>query len=349
MISRKRLIQIFTFLGGIYYFLEFVLPKTVFGIQIDKYDDQISNGFIAIGAVAIGLGLINIVSAHGSQIIYKRKGAINSFALLLGMLLMAWVTILDWGASLDAAALGKRFFHLRDFALKIQADAKAMTPGVLPFEARNKALKRAVLKETQDLRAELSKFDTASIPKDAPSLPLLNSTKEQISAKLTELEAALSGLLLEHKVGAELSENAALGRQLGEIGALATELKNLRYQFSQTKQAYEFLYDGLFISLGSAMFALLGFYIASAAYRAFRVKSVESGLMLAAALVVMLGQIPFGIWIWHGFPELRLWILEVPNAAAFRAVKFGAAVAGLVMAFRMWLSIESESFSEKSR
>ena len=69
--------------------------------------------------------------------------------------------------------------------------------------------------------------------------------------------------------------------------------------------------------------------------------------MMAAALVVMLGQIPFGSWIWEGFPDLRLWLLRVPNAAAFRAIKIGAEVAGLIMAFRMWFSIESESFSDR--
>jgi hypothetical protein len=44
-------------------------------------------------------------------------------------------------------------------------------------------------------------------------------------------------------------------------------------------------------------------------------------------------------------PAVRQWLMEVPNSAAFRAIKIGSAVAGLVMAFRMWLSIESESFS----
>jgi hypothetical protein len=47
---------------------------------------------------------------------------------------------------------------------------------------------------------------------------------------------------------------------------------------------------------------------------------------------------------------VRLWLLRVPNSAAFRAIEIGAAIAGLVMAFRMWLSIESQSFSnEKDR
>jgi hypothetical protein len=96
------------------------------------------------------------------------------------------------------------------------------------------------------------------------------------------------------------------------------------------------------------MFALLGFYMAAAAYRAFRIRSYESALMMAAAVIVMLGQIPFGIWIWEGFTDIRLWLLSTPSTGAFRAVKFGAAIAGLIMAFRMWLSIETHSFGEQS-
>jgi hypothetical protein len=102
------------------------------------------------------------------------------------------------------------------------------------------------------------------------------------------------------------------------------------------------------------MFALLGVYIAAAAYRAFRVKTLESALMMTAAVVVMLGQISavflmlnlgsFGEDAYRILPKARQWLLEVPNSAAFRAIRLGAGVAGLMLAIRMWLSIESKSF-----
>ena len=118
------------------------------------------------------------------------------------------------------------------------------------------------------------------------------------------------------------------------------------YEQSNTKNVYRILFDGLFTALGAAMFSLLGFYIASAAYRAFRIYSLEASLMMIAALFVMLGQISFGPMIWEELPAIRHWLLTVPNTAAFRAIEIGTAIAAIVISFRMWLSIESEGFTK---
>jgi hypothetical protein len=126
-------------------------------------------------------------------------------------------------------------------------------------------------------------------------------------------------------------------------------LRRIDRENSGVQKVYDLLFDGLFNQLGSAMFALLGVYIAAAAYRAFRIKTLESALMMTAAVVVMLGQISFGREIYEGMPAIRQWLLEVPNSAAFRAIRLGAGVAGLMLAIRMWLSIESRSFSGEKR
>jgi hypothetical protein len=63
--------------------------------------------------------------------------------------------------------------------------------------------------------------------------------------------------------------------------------------------------------------------------------------MMIPAIIVMLGQIPHGqLYIHEDLPELRAWLLKNISTPAFRAITFGALVASLAMAIRMWLSLE---------
>ncbi|MEO0230447.1 MAG: hypothetical protein ABIM31_05990 [candidate division WOR-3 bacterium] len=56
----------------------------------------------------------------------------------------------------------------------------------------------------------------------------------------------------------------------------------------------QYFYNYIFIPLQATMFAILSFFVASAAYRAFRAKEINSALLLFAAILVMLGRIPIG-------------------------------------------------------
>ena len=65
---------------------------------------------------------------------------------------------------------------------------------------------------------------------------------------------------------------------------------------------FRFLFTGGLSNLGSATFSIIAFYIASAAYRAFRIRSLEATLLMVAALIVMLGSVGFGTAITHAIP-----------------------------------------------
>ncbi|NDC37405.1 MAG: hypothetical protein EBZ48_05070, partial [Proteobacteria bacterium] len=77
---RRTLIRAVTFLGGLYFFLEFILPAEFWGIKTATYDQDISNGLIAVSAMALGLGVLNILMVHGSKIIFRRSGYPYSIA-----------------------------------------------------------------------------------------------------------------------------------------------------------------------------------------------------------------------------------------------------------------------------
>ncbi len=104
-----------------------------------------------------------------------------------------------------------------------------------------------------------------------------------------------------------------------------------------------------FEPLQATMFALLAFYVASAAFRAFRVRNLEATILLSAAVLVMLGRIPLGetllAWLpWAGshawLGEFTEWLMTKPNAAAQRGIMIGAALGAASLSLRVILGIE---------
>ena len=63
----------------------------------------------------------------------------------------------------------------------------------------------------------------------------------------------------------------------------------------QTGSAFWFCYQYAFQPLTATIFAMLAFYIASAAFRAFRAKNLEAMLLLGTAFIVLLGRTFAGV------------------------------------------------------
>ena len=120
---------------------------------------------------------------------------------------------------------------------------------------------------------------------------------------------------------------------------------------------YTFVFNGFYQPLQSTTFALLAFYIASAAFRAFRITSVESTLMMITAFIVMFGNVGSEVltgWIppdrWYSFVRLdamTYWIMTTVNMSAQRALLFGIAMGELAIALRIWLSLERGHFFDR--
>jgi hypothetical protein len=103
---------------------------------------------------------------------------------------------------------------------------------------------------------------------------------------------------------------------------------------------FNYLFHNVQIPLSATMFSLLAFFVASAAFRAFRARNPEATLLLIAAVLVMIGRVPVGYWIWHGFPDLVEWLMQVPNTAAKRGIILGIDLGLISMALRVLLGIE---------
>jgi len=111
----------------------------------------------------------------------------------------------------------------------------------------------------------------------------------------------------------------------------------------QDGQMYKWLFDFVFVPLDATMFALLAFYIASAAFRAFRARNLEATVLLAAAILVMLARVPIGEnlpVIGTKLVQFMNWIMDVPNTAARRAIFIGSALGAVATGLRIILGIE---------
>jgi len=100
------------------------------------------------------------------------------------------------------------------------------------------------------------------------------------------------------------------------------------------------IFNNIINPAGAAIFAMLGFFIASASYRAFRARNLEASILLISALLIMLGRIPVGEQIWSQFPALADWLSNVPNAAAQRGIMIGAAIGAIATCIRTILGLE---------
>ena len=117
---------------------------------------------------------------------------------------------------------------------------------------------------------------------------------------------------------------------------------------------FKWITDQFFLPLQATIFALLAFFMASAAFRAFRARNAEATILLVAGGLVMVGRVPLLEFLAAPFPPLQPgaagasqalgklteWIMQVPNGAAQSGIIIGAALGAASMALRVILGIE---------
>lgn len=110
---------------------------------------------------------------------------------------------------------------------------------------------------------------------------------------------------------------------------------------SPNHEGWKLMYNDIIAPMNATVYATLVFYIGSAAYRAFRIRSAEAAVLLVSALIMMLGSVPLGTMIFgEWIADAATWILEVPNSAAMRGIQVGATLGAVATALRILLGIE---------
>lgn len=107
--------------------------------------------------------------------------------------------------------------------------------------------------------------------------------------------------------------------------------------YEQSGSVFGWAYEYAFKPLTATMFAMLAFYVASAAFRAFRAKNFEAILLLGTAFIILLGRTFAGLWLTKWIPkdgpfsglrmeELSVYVMQVFNTAGTRAIIIGIAL-----------------------
>jgi hypothetical protein len=114
--------------------------------------------------------------------------------------------------------------------------------------------------------------------------------------------------------------------------------------------AFGWIYNSGMVPLAVTMFATLGFYVASAAFRAFRAKTLGAFLLLFFALILLFGKAPLGVMFWDatvgqlwsvlGLDKIVEWIMSYLNMPARRAILIGVALGMIATSLKIILGIE---------
>lgn len=111
---------------------------------------------------------------------------------------------------------------------------------------------------------------------------------------------------------------------------------------------FNWIFTHAYLPLDATMFSVLAFFVASAAFRTFRARSVEAALLLIAALIVMLGRVPWGQLLIKPSPLIAEWVMSSPALGAKRAILLGVSLGGIAMSLRIILGIERSHLGGES-
>jgi hypothetical protein len=302
---RRELPQLVAFLAGLGMVIAFFVPTEFF----KGLEGVFTNWTSIIAGFSSVLALTSLVIIHGEKISRQEEETPYSVVLLL----VLFVTTLS-----------------------------GVFYGVEPVSPEY-----VVIESPDDVRALVSAADeyaaiaTAGTAAREAKLAGLAGTAGRIlgTRRLATLHANLEALAAAIKENRAAKRPDLPPRPAGDAYAGKVVVKVDYYNL------FQWLYEYVYTPLQSTMFSILAFYVASAAYRAFRARTLEGTLLLVAAFLVMIGRVSLGYVLnrwsgWLPFPAIADWIMSVLNSAGQRAIMIGAALGIVSASLRMLLGLE---------
>ncbi len=145
-----------------------------------------------------------------------------------------------------------------------------------------------------------------------------------------------------------------------EVGRLFVAAHQVKYSWSGSYTSHGnpfwWVYEYIFQPLMTTTFAMLAFYVASAAFRAFRAKNLEATLLLVTAFIVLLGRTYLGVqltaWVPDAMSALKIdqmtvYIMKIFNTAGNRAIMIGIALGIASTSLKVLLGIDRSYLGSK--
>lgn len=112
--------------------------------------------------------------------------------------------------------------------------------------------------------------------------------------------------------------------------------------------AFDWMFQYVYNPLSATMFSLTAFFIASASFRAFKARSIESTLLLGSAFIVMLFRVPLGEVMWSSLTGDIVdisWFIDTIimggfNNAGQRAIQIASAIGLISVSLKIILGVE---------
>lgn len=114
-----------------------------------------------------------------------------------------------------------------------------------------------------------------------------------------------------------------------------------------TSEAFAWIFQYVYAPLEASLLALVAFALVNAALKRMRARSAEAAVLIASAVIVMLGRAPVTNAAGTVFAPVADWLTQVPNVAGQRVLLIGAGLAALSTLVKLVLGLERDYLGER--
>ncbi len=330
----------------------FVLVVQYFVPALGSLSDLANIHFNILAAIAFVLGGANLLYTHGRKVARQQAGWGYSFVAVAAFLLT-----LGFGVFKVGVPPRPGFWTNPPLQSTTTPGAIALVQLDLDSQSGERVLtadvRRGPPETTHEISVNGAALGTIALDASGRGRTVIRAPRNA-PPPLDALSAAAEG--------AAVAVGALVSGSLAPYPGMSGEVLN-------NGGAFWFMIEYGFQPLQQTTFALLAFYVASAAFRAFRARNVESILLLGTAFLILLGRTylgtalseglidparpPEGLWeqclSFFYIPNLTGWLMTVLNNAGNRAIMIGIALGVASTSLKVLLGIERSYLGSEKR